>query len=50
MWLVSLGERAATIAVPNAMCLKGWNDVIGSGAVFIGDSIAIKLMDEGADL
>jgi len=30
-----LGGAAATIAVPNAMWLRGWSDVMGSGAVSI---------------
>jgi hypothetical protein len=44
----SLGGAAATIAVPNAMRLKGWSDVMASGAVSIGGGIAVKQMDEGA--
>ncbi|MBE0523102.1 MAG: hypothetical protein IBX40_02025 [Methanosarcinales archaeon] len=44
----SLGGAAATIAVPNAMQLKGWNDVMASSAVSIGGGIALKQMDEGA--
>ena len=44
----SLGGGAATIAVPNAMRLKGWNDVMASGAVSIGGGIAVKQMDDGA--
>jgi hypothetical protein len=44
----SLGGAAATIAVPNAMRLKGWSDVMASGAVSIGCGIAVKQMDEGA--
>ncbi|MBA1341959.1 MAG: hypothetical protein C5S40_07435 [ANME-2 cluster archaeon] len=45
-----LGGTAATIAVPNAMRLRGWSDVMGSGAVAIGGGIAVKQMDEGADI
>jgi len=44
----SLGKAAATIAVPNAMRLKSWSDVMASGAVSIGGGIAVKQMDEGA--
>ncbi|MBW6481331.1 MAG: hypothetical protein K0B37_18035 [Bacteroidales bacterium] len=44
----SLGGAAATIAVPNAMRLKGWSDVAASGAVSIGGGIAVKQMDEAA--
>jgi hypothetical protein len=44
----SLGGAAATIAVPNAMRLRGWSDVMASGAVSIGGGIAVKQMDEGA--
>ena len=44
----SLGGAAATIAVPNAMRLKGWSDVMASGAVSIGGGIAVKQMDEAA--
>ena len=44
----SLRRAAATIAVPNAMRLRGWGDVIGSVAVDIGGVIAEKQMDEGA--
>ena len=44
----SLVGAAATIAVPNAMRLKGWSDVMASGAVSIGGVIAVKQMDEGA--
>ena len=44
----SLGGAAATIAVPNAMRLKGWSDVMPNGAVSIGGGIAVKQMDEGA--
>ena len=44
-----LGGAAATIAVPNAMRLRGgWGDVIGSVAVDIGGVIAEKQMDKGA--
>jgi hypothetical protein len=32
----SLGEEAAITAVPNAMRLKGWSDVMVIGAVSIG--------------
>jgi len=38
----SLGGAAATIAVPNALRLKGWSDVMASGAVSIGGGIAVK--------
>ena len=44
----SLGGAAATIAVPNAMQLRGWGDVMASGAASIGGGIAVKQMDEGA--
>ena len=44
----SLGGAAATIAVPNAMRLKGWSDVMASGAVSIGGGIAVKQIDEAA--
>jgi hypothetical protein len=44
----SLGGAAATIAVPNAIRLRGWSDVMASGAVSIGGGIAVKQMDEGA--
>ncbi|MBC2701770.1 MAG: hypothetical protein HF976_10235 [ANME-2 cluster archaeon] len=44
----SLGGAAATIAVPNAMRLRGWGDVISSVAVDIGGVIAEKQMDEGS--
>jgi hypothetical protein len=44
----SLGGAVATIAVPNAMRLKGWSDVMASGAVSIGGGIAVKQMDEAA--
>jgi hypothetical protein len=37
-----------TIAVPNAMRLKGWSDVMASGAVSIGGGIAVKQMDDAA--
>jgi len=36
------------MAVPNAMRLKGWGDVIASAAVSIGGSIAVKQMVEDA--
>ena len=45
-----LGGAAATIAVPNAMRLRGWSNVMASGAVSIGGSIAVKQMDEGAEM
>ena len=38
----SMEGAAATIAVPNAMRLRGWSDVLGSGAVAIGGGIAVK--------
>ncbi|MCG7848949.1 MAG: hypothetical protein MIO93_07200 [ANME-2 cluster archaeon] len=44
----SLGGVATTIAVPNTMRLRGWSDVMASGAVTIGGRIAVKQMDEGA--
>ena len=44
----SLGGGAATIAVPNAMRLRGWGDVMGSGAMAIGGGIAVKQIDKGA--
>jgi len=44
----SLEGAAATIAVPNAMRLKDWSDVMASGAVSIGGGIAVKQMDDGA--
>jgi hypothetical protein len=44
----SLEGAAATIAIPNAMRLRGWGDVMGNGAVAIGGGIAVKQMDEGA--
>ena len=44
----SLGGGVTTIAVPNAMRLRGRGNVMGSGAVFIGGGIAVKQMDEGA--
>jgi len=44
----SLGGATATIAVPNAMRLRGWSNVMASGAVSIGGGIAVKQMDEGA--
>jgi hypothetical protein len=44
----SLRGAAATIAVPNAMRLKSWSDVMASGAVSIGGGIAVKQMDEAA--
>ena len=44
----SLGGGAATIAVPNTMRLRGWSDVMDSGAVAIGGGIAVKQVDEGA--
>ena len=44
----SLGGAAATIAVPNAMRLRGWNDVMASSAVSIGGGIDVETMDEGA--
>ena len=44
----SLEGAAATIAVPNAMRLKGWSDVMASDAVSIGGGIAFMQMDEGA--
>ncbi|HUV82476.1 MAG TPA: hypothetical protein VMW53_05305, partial [archaeon] len=34
---------------PNALRLKGWSDVMASGAVSIGGSIAVKQMDEAAE-
>ena len=37
----SLGGAAATRAVPNAMRLKGWSDVMASGAVSISGGIAV---------
>jgi hypothetical protein len=43
-----LGGAGATVAVPNAMRLRGWGDVISSVAVDIGGVIAEKQMDEGA--
>ena len=43
----SQGGGAATIAVPNAMRLRGWSDVMASGAVSIGGGIAVKYMDKG---
>ena len=43
----SLGGAAATIAVPNAMRLRGWGDVMGTGAVVIDGDIAIKQMGRG---
>jgi len=46
----SLGGGAATIAVPNTMRLRGLGDMMGSSAVAIGGGIAVKQMDEGADL
>jgi len=46
----SLGGSAATIAVPNAMRLMGWGDVMSSGAMVIDGGIAEKQMYEGADL
>ena len=38
----SLGGAAGTIAVPDAMRLRGWGDVMGGGAVAIDGDIAIK--------
>ena len=46
----SLGRATATIAVPNALRLRGWSNVMASGAVSIGGSIAVKQMDEGAEM
>ena len=40
----SLGGAAGTIAVPDAMRLRGWGDVMGGGAVAIDGDIAIKRM------
>jgi len=42
-----LGGTAATIAILKTMRLRGWGEVMGSGAVAIGCSIAVKQMDEG---
>ena len=39
----------ATIAVLNAMLLRGWSDVMGSGALAIDGRIAVKQMDDGAE-
>jgi len=44
----SLRGAAASIAVPNAMQLRGWSNVMASGAVVIGGGIAEKQMDESA--
>ena len=44
----SLGGGVATIAVPDAMRLRGWGDVMGGGTVAIGGGIVIKQMDDGA--
>jgi hypothetical protein len=43
----SPGGAAATVAVPNAMRLRGWGDVMGSGAVGISGGIAVKQMGRG---
>ena len=45
-----LGGAAATIAIPNAMRFRSWGDVMGSSTVAIGGGIAVKQMDEGADI
>ena len=42
----SLGGAAATIAVPNAMRLKGWSH--GQPCCIYSGGIAVKHMDEGA--
>jgi len=38
----SLGGTATTIAVLNAMRLKGWSDVMASGAVSIGGVLPLS--------
>jgi len=43
------GGAAAAILVPNAMQLRGWSDVMASGAVSIGGGIAVKQLDKGAE-
>jgi len=43
-----MGGGTATIAVPNAMRLRGRGNVMASGAVSISGGIAVKQMDEGA--